>query len=973
MSVSFETDNNLNQFEIYGQNNYLDKVKIDESKIEKSSIKKQILEAEKSISTISTNEIDTGYTSNIIDLNNIDAFISILEEKLEQGKLIGYDLLQIAGNSKIKNIIHSEAIKYLRINYIIKDASKYLYRDRIVISLILIALDYYDGNYWDHVRNMYVELYAECSQQKMDATIRKILAYYSKGENRYINFVIRQAITPKFFLSDFISFAFDIYKNIFKYNLMENMTDPLANVFIDLNKNYINENGEIGTKDNTYKLIKTTKEIINNINWFGELIAYTTIVLQYIDINYWNDDNNKTLPYSDFFDKKIKEWIEDNKKIFFVDRKRNSIGKRNIWNAAYELKSKNVYLYIPDHLINAKYDPYTIKLKIYDGDKLIKFYEKPEIIKVFGGFQLKSRKVNLSNPIGKIRYEILSNDTLIYSSKEKLHRDYILFNEKHNEIKCGTKYIGNIDVVLKKESVCGKLDYYFSNEIYKIGSCYIEEYTSFKIDNDNVYFTLLEHNQIIGNKYDGVFIRTKNHLNPIYNRVEQLVFVSNVAPENLRLQINEQFYHLNDIEIINLNNRFICKMNLAKIINNGFNYVKITNIITNEVIFNNLIFIDNNYKCDFKIDDDNVVIDVESIFIRKSNYICNFNLNNPFELEFASKYFAYPLFLVPKVDVPIYRIDDNKWKLFSNLISIKDIEAYSKIWIYGLNFDFIKLVEVSSKKVIDITHNISQGKYFITPEKIRQYIDSEITNIDLVFFENGIAKEKIQVFYKVVLDSRTFEAKYDEENKEFVINFSFFGKDVIHLELMNRDNIVYKTTIYSSPVQLKLKELSFFKNYNLLVTCGENDLFSLNTQKYTVLEKNIIFCSTQSLIGQKFEIRKCWGEIYDREKNEWKDIYKNIKNKTVYLEIKNQLDDDLFLGDLIVKRGEREESLEVELLLTSEISEGKMWGCLKSEGDLLLYNFEVSSIIIDEDLATKHDMPISEYKFYYEFEENTLQ
>ena len=69
-TVSNETDNNLNQFEIYGQNNYLDKVKIDESKIEKSSIKKQILEAEKSISTISTNEIDTSITSvNFIGTN----------------------------------------------------------------------------------------------------------------------------------------------------------------------------------------------------------------------------------------------------------------------------------------------------------------------------------------------------------------------------------------------------------------------------------------------------------------------------------------------------------------------------------------------------------------------------------------------------------------------------------------------------------------------------------------------------------------------------------------------------------------------------------------------------------------------------------------------------------------------------------------------------------------------------------------
>lgn len=197
---------------------------------------------------VDTSNLDMKYQNIAVDINDFDTMMNQLVGKLSADKLIGLDLLQIAGNDELKKKIHTRAIGHLKVNY--NKSSVVLYEgiNEIVVSLVIIALDHYDGNLWDHVQDEYNNLYVGRSEQRVNALIRKILAQSSnEPNNRYINYVIRQTITPSYFVPDFITFAFDIYKDTFKYELIDNsniLNEVLANVFIDISSKYESKNNQ---------------------------------------------------------------------------------------------------------------------------------------------------------------------------------------------------------------------------------------------------------------------------------------------------------------------------------------------------------------------------------------------------------------------------------------------------------------------------------------------------------------------------------------------------------------------------------------------------------------------------------------------------------------------------------------------------------------------------------------------------------
>lgn len=389
---------------------------------------------------VDTSNLDIKYQNIAVDINDFDTMMNQLVGKLSADKLIGLDLLQIAGNDELKKKIHTRAIGHLKVNY--NKSSVVLYEgiNEIVVSLVIIALDHYDGSLWDHVQDEYNNLYVGRSEQRVNALIRKILAQSSnEPNNRYINYVIRQTITPSYFVPDFITFAFDIYKDTFKYELIDNsniLNEVLANVFIDISSKYESKNNQFKSKAKSYKLIKTIRDIIDNIDWFSELIEYTKIILKYLDTYYWNE-SKRNLPYFDYFEPFFKDWISKNK-IFFEAKERSNHEKVQ-WNATYSLKGVNVLLHIPDHLFSREYPANSIRIVVSHGSEVVKVIDRPTITEVVGSNLIIGNDVVLENPIGKVNYKIYSNSDVIFDSKKTLYREFLFFSENHNEIKQGSK------------------------------------------------------------------------------------------------------------------------------------------------------------------------------------------------------------------------------------------------------------------------------------------------------------------------------------------------------------------------------------------------------------------------------------------------------------------------------------------------------------------------------------------------------
>ena len=228
--------------------------------------------------------------------NNLNGRIEVLKEKVKNNEIIGNQLIELINDNTIVSKIHREAIQQLKI-LLKKRCSVYDIDSEIIyISLSLIALLSYDGNYYDHVEETYIELYEMYTEQKIEGQIRNIISKYKneKGkEYRIISTVLKNAIVPKFYLPSFFDFIFDIYRLNFDYVIdpKSDLNEEFSFVYDGIKKDLNFENDSLNLKvtNKTYSLIKSTKDLILESDKVNELITLSISVLKIIDNYYWSN------------------------------------------------------------------------------------------------------------------------------------------------------------------------------------------------------------------------------------------------------------------------------------------------------------------------------------------------------------------------------------------------------------------------------------------------------------------------------------------------------------------------------------------------------------------------------------------------------------------------------------------------------------------------------------------------------------
>lgn len=914
---------------------------------------------------VDTSNLDMKYQNIAVDINDFDTMMNQLVGKLSADKLIGLDLLQIAGNDELKKKIHTRAIGHLKVNY--NKSSVVLYEgiNEIVVSLVIIALDHYDGNLWDHVQDEYNNLYVGRSEQRVNALIRKILAQSSnEPNNRYINYVIRQTITPSYFVPDFITFAFDIYKDTFKYELIDNsniLNEVLANVFIDISSKYESKNNQFKSKAKSYKLIKTIRDIIDNIDWFSELIEYTKIILKYLDTYYWNE-SKENLPYFDYFEPFFKDWISKNK-IFFEAKERSSHEKVQ-WNATYSLKGVNVLLHIPDHLISREYPANSIRIVVSHGSEVVKVIDRPTITEVVGSNLIIGNDVVLENPIGKVNYKIYSNSDVIFYSKKTLYREFLFFSENHNEIKQGSKYVGNIDVVGTDIKAIKNIEVYYTNQFYSIGNLVLNEHESIMMDDRAVYTSYSDEKMLVGTKSTKAYISESIHHLDIYTEVLGLIFTCpKMDDKRIQLQVNNSRYLITDLSERGIGDYTICEMSLDGYTVQGFNYIAVKELNTDSTLFKQSYFYCPEYTHKCKLHNDEIVLNINCNLVEGKEYIADTKKDNMFELPFTSQYFESELYLVPKVDIPVYRIEDGVWKPFREEISIKDITTYSKIWIDGIDFSQVK-VSLPNKFVTDkLAVNYRDNKAYLPCAMIKGLESNGYAKCSINFYKDSLSVDSLNVYYRAVVDYKSMYMRYENDDS-VSISFNYFGKDDITVKLFKGEECVCDVTTTDKPVHIKVPNIEKFTAYKIQILGGTNDIFSMNANQYNMYRKeNIFFYDANDIVGHTFNIDQGRGEVYDQDNDEWYDKKLSFKYTTVHVD--SMIEEDLYKVTVKHFDQKRRYKNNLQLLLTSEIVDGKFWCDISSEGDLLLYDNIAKSIVFIENKSTRKNLDIQEYRISY--------
>lgn len=914
---------------------------------------------------VDTSNLDMKYQNIAVDINDFDTMMNQLVGKLSADKLIGLDLLQIAGNDELKKKIHTRAIGHLKINY--NKSSVVLYEgiNEIVVSLVIIALDHYDGSLWDHVQDEYNNLYVGRSEQRVNALIRKILAQSSnEPNNRYINYVIRQTITPSYFVPDFITFAFDIYKDTFKYELIDNsniLNEVLANVFIDISSKYESKNNQFKSKAKSYKLIKTIRDIIDNIDWFSELIEYTKIILKYLDTYYWNE-SKENLPYFDYFEPFFKDWISKNK-IFFEAKERSNHEKVQ-WNATYSLKGINVLLHIPDHLISREYPANSIRIVVSHGSEVIKVIDRPTITEVVGSNLIIGNDVVLENPIGKVNYKIYSNSDVIFDSKKTLYREFLFFSENHNEIKQGSKYVGNIDVVGTDIKAIKNIEVYYTNQFYSIGNLVLNEHESIMMDDRAVYTSYSDEKMLVGTKSTKAYISESIHHLDIYTEVLGLIFTCpKMDDKRIQLQVNNSRYLITDLSERGIGDYTICEMSLDGYIVQGFNYIAVKELNTDSTLFKQSYFYCPEYTHKCKLHNDEIVLNINCNLVEGKEYIADTKKDNMFELPFTSQYFESELYLVPKVDIPVYRIENGVWKPFREEISIKDITTYSKIWIDGIDFSQVK-ISLPNKYVTDkLAVNYRDNKAYLPCAMIKGLESNGYAKCSINFYKDSLSVDSLNVYYRAVVDYKSMYMRYENDDS-VSISFDYFGKDDITVKLFKGEECVCDITTTDKPVLIKVPNIEKFTAYKIQILGGTNDIFSMNANQYNMYRKeNIFFYDANDIVGHTFKIDQGRGEVYDQDNDEWYDKKLSFKHTTVHVD--SMIEEDLYKVTVNHFDQKKRHKRNLQLLLTSEIVDGKFWCDISSEGDLLLYDNIAKSIVFIENKSTRKNLDIQEYRISY--------
>lgn len=885
---------------------------------------------------------------------------------ISERKLIGNELIEYIDDEEFIEYIHDKSEERIRNSMDISISNIKDYYE-VIISLSIIALQYYDGNFWGYVKKVYAQLYNRYSDQKIRGKINDILGKYrNKDSKRYINYPIMNAIVPIRFLSNYFEFMYDIYIINFQRSLPDNLEDELKYVFDGL-RSYIKEdqdNLDLAVTNKTYKLIKTTQAIIKNSNSLEELIRLSAKVIRYIDNFYWNS-TSKELDESSYFNEGLNIWkaqTEDKEQIRYLEKRkeREYISK---WKPRFKLKDEEIYLITPIHRVPKDVDPKKINIFVYNGNEPISLEEEPIVKEVIGGYIVEPKNIVLDNPIGKLTYILSDGSNEIYNSKDSLYRNIIAFNKDGNELKNNTPY-DDIVIFASEKIDNPKIDIFKTCECYKLGSLVVNIGDSLIINNNIFIFDIFSKPGIIGEQKSGAKVCIEDKELPIYSSVHSIAFETEHKLENLALEVNNHRYKVNDIEFKQKGDglkKYII-ITIGDINASGYFYIRVFDFTNNETICKYDFFIDKKlfWTCDqIKKDEYMILVDSSLEIVDEDNKETNeFYIDIKKQTE-AVIYIKLENKKVARyfLDLPIqfYKIDNNKWVDIHNYIWYYDIGFDSKLYFKNIIFESIELRDKNNYSILKFQ------------------VDNKNNSIDISVIKNYKREKGLKLIVKkddieiccipILTECEYIEEKssitFDPQEEILEIKTEYIGKNNIVIKIENEN----KTTFYSKEINqnislVKLKGFRAFKNYTLKFYEQKQELLENETLIY---QKTIKCYSYKDFIHKYFNISKVYYG-YDLDNLNEKKLW------STFIYIDDRIGTTTYIGRVYQMKDKKQNYMDkvnpVKMELITTIDEDKMNAMII----VLKGELEGSGLLMDEKNATIYNGDDPNLQDIYEYE-----
>lgn len=888
--------------------------------------------------------------------------IDYLKKMVINGENIGNELISLLDDNEIVQLIHTRAKYEMRLALESYSGIGTINEQIVFISLVLIAIFCYNGNYYGSVREIYDELYGRYSQQKIEGYIRNLISKYryKSGDNdiRIINYVLMNAIVPAAFLPDYFDFIFDIYKINFNYSLNDKLYEEFSFIFNGLKDSISTDDDllNVNVTRKTYRLIKSTKNLILSSSNYDELINMSINVIKAIDKFYWSEEeiqiNNIYYTYG------LSEWKEK----YFSKKDKVRSTKPQLssrWELSFEINDKDIYLVPPVHKIRNDVNIDLLRIKIYNGDDLIYENNEVEYYEIIGGYQVQLDLIKIDSPLGKINYKLFDNKTVIYDSKDKLYREFIMFNSSGYEIKNNQDYKG-IMVLCCDFDTKGRTSDYYIGENYKLSMASVNNSTVLTFDDYVLSFSSQNDFGIYGINKPGCSIRNNNKTIPVYERLTVYAFESQSVPNSIYINVNGKDYFLDNLKyectkrdayykyIISLD---FLDSDIYKIYSYTINNDKIEKGKSYEFALDKSL----NYES-IKLNNNEYRLKIKSSFFDDKEHVVNIKDMNDFKVLFGEneKYqyiipFEYMAYLINE---ECYSFSDSMW--------IGDVYEDTLLTVLGLKCLKIRVVSDDEREVTSLFPTKGKNNTFNIGE-LKKYKE-KYKYLQLKIVDKDDFDKEIRCYNQFSINEHMSRITYNSSVGILDIELSTNGKADLYVDIYNdNEYVITKRTVDEK--HTLIGRLPSFLPHTIDIY-----LYDELGNKIIIYTKNMIFYSFLDFEKRNYRLATANYEMFGKSdgKEDHLDLISHLRLKRTYVRILKKIGDKEFKAILYRGTNDGAQLLDelnpVKLEVIGEIKNDRVEVSITKDDDGLLLDEKNRTIYNNLDNMDAIDI----YSFYME-------
>ena len=811
-------------------------------------------------------------------VNDLNLIIRQVIKRLKEKQLITFELIEIKSIPKLEILIHKLAQDRI---VKIKDAYE-TYNDYalIVTSLSLIAMDSYNGNFWDHVYTKYQTMYDKSgeSKQSIDSRIRNVIKYFQPDDytmSTIIGWILQQSIVPQEYMLDFYSILSIVYFYDLRHEIPEEhaiLEGLLKTIFKQIEKRTTQDDDTIQSRvmNQSYKFILSTRTVVTNPRYRNTLASFSRNVILSIaeKVNYgetWQD-----IPV--FFKGWANEWFLriGKQKVENTLSSSNKGATQIKWKVDFNFENERLVLHTKTVFLPPDIDHSKIKIEIFSNGQSVYLDNNPRILENQLSYELTSLPIEVDfDPFSitikvhgfDIKEEIMNSNTLIF------------------DIQTGKRVINRLTeypalYVLAKSFESENILEIRSTEHYKIGVLDTSKLDYFK--SNNRIETIKDRTEpfLLGDIIEQCSLKSGQLYYPICTNKLTLNFNTEPSIDSYLLWVNQKFIaveNTNSLVSVNIPN------DLLQI---GLNDLIVTDNIRNKIKQTTFkIYYDPRFK--YELRDNNLYVYSTRITKRVKDVNKLPVIEIPHSEDMAFIINPY---------IPMIKHGDGEFHIIDEYLWHEDFSFYDKLVFKGIKATHLRIYDpttgANSNPILPIK-DIHYGSIFSVSST---ELKSLKTNLILNFYDIEYPVISIPFMNHAVVDLEYLNLIELLDKKIEYKVLKIYGKGDFHVQVyVNMEN-VGTFTINQFPYVMNYE----YKDY------GEY-LFILKDRKET-LQRNEIFCFDQNwLEGRLIKIREISISTVNRTNKPWDYAQHTEEIRRFYLKINESLDDGQFEAEIVYK------------------------------------------------------------------------